>query len=188
MRDDERLDRIRVYPRGQMPSWYGEKAAKDPLKESWAKLDCPCCGRYCVVDFFHVEWNSDWCSGYLKQRGNGHLLEGDDKTFKNLMRACRNGAFYFWEDKLKTILPKCHHGYINECILQKVKSAFPDPDDDYEGYPYTLEEYKTLLEEEEDAKIKEHDDEWIPDVPDVPEEESSSSSDSNVYLQWNVNI
>ena len=193
MRDDSILDKRRFMPRASVPSWYGEKAADDPLKEPWAKMDCPQCGRYCVVDYFHVEWHGDSASGEMKKIGNGHLLKNDDLTFTNIMRACRNGAYYWWEKKLSKLLPEHQHGYLNECIILKVKSTFPDPEGKYEGYKYSLEEYRRLLAEQEEEQEEEdpwNENEWIPD-PNIPIQEgtSSSSEDENdICLEWNLDI
>ena len=182
MRDDAHLDNRITLPCSNMPSWYGEKAAGDPIKEAWAKLDCPQCGRYCIIDYFHVEFQCEMVGGLLKRKGNGHLLEGKDFTFANIMRCTRNGAYYFWEQKLKKLLPHKHqHGYINECILHKVRNCFPDPEGNYEGYQYTLAEYKALVAESESNDL---DEEWLPD-PNIPIEENSSSDEN---LEWHFNI
>ena len=149
MRDDSDKVRCRLVPCYIAPSWHGESSANDPLKAPYARRNCPNCGRYCLVDYFHKDFLMDCASGNVKKAGNGHLLRGDNLNFENMMRCCRNGALHFFESYLKRILPKEEHGYINECIHQKVKDTYPDPNRNYKGYQYTVEHMKALMEMED---------------------------------------
>ena len=153
MRDETHLRRRRITVRDE-PEWASETPTDpDPLKPPDHKSYCTCCGRYCVMDFFHVEFNIDCANNNCLKAGGGHLVEDDDiyEKYRKIMRCCRNGAYLIMEDHLKSLVPKYMHGWLNECIVNKIMNRFPAPDGDYDGFQYTIEHMNETLQAQAEA-------------------------------------
>ena len=107
-----------------------------------------------MYDFFFEEFMADVTMKNCFVNGGGEDLPPEKRTFANIMRCSRNGAYKVFERYLQTILPRGYHGWLNTCIVNKIRTQFPDNDGHYLGFRYSVEHMKMMLEQKEQMRLE----------------------------------